>query len=276
MARPFLEECVCLICGQPGSGKSMLCTQAILNCDTSGVSYAYLPLEDDATHFLRRCAAMLQEDFEVMENPQRAKEALAKHEATLANIQKHVVGNPRRAQRDEDGRIRATRINGKMVLDWTQEMVKDHRIVFIDSLAMISHDTFQQWRAEDDLISDLVAIAQASKTTVVLICHTIKKPGASQTMGLADVQGATGFTRKAQGVLLLDGHPARDNVVYDAAQPSKRRIVTHTRTMVIAKARNGSGTGKRIAFTFGHGGNPRFVEQGLILSKREQMASVTV
>lgn len=63
---------------------------------------------------------------------------------------------------------------------------------------------------------------------------------------LNDLQGASALQRLPQTVLSLDAHDPKTSTVYRTG--GLHADVTHNRTALIAKARNGPGTRQRVAF----------------------------
>jgi len=276
LVHPGREGTVCVLCGGPGIGKSLWCAESMIKFEGNGVAWAYLPLEDDTAHFLRRCTAILEDDFEVLDDASVARKALVTHEQFLRRMQQRVVDQPRRPEVDEDGLIHATRINADLIRKWASQVGQKNRVLIIDSLAMIAHDDRDQWRSENELMADLVAIAQKTGSTIMLVAHTVKQPGSRSQLGLADVQGAAGLTRAAHSVLLMGAHETKESMIYQDASRTYRSPHRHNRTMWLAKSRNGAGQGLRIAFQFGEKGSPRFKELGIIAPKPKPTPAAAV
>ena len=141
------------------------------------------------------------------------------------------------------------------------------RVVFVDPISQIEFDgRGEQWRAEADFVRKVLALACDSGGTLVLVAHTIKRPGknASIPLSLEDVQGTAMIGRLCHTAVLLDAHENKTSSVHRAG--GLWAEVEHNRTIIVAKARNGAGARQRIAFAQDSHA-PIFTELGIIAAK---------
>jgi hypothetical protein len=240
---------VVIIGGPAGYGKSLLAMQAALALQRGGHSWAFLPMEDSRQSWERRALAMLAQSWSVLSDaPDTADyraELLAEHSKELAALVKHVVENPRLPMRGPDG-FTVPPLPYSAVLDWTARALERARVVFIDPLAQIDFPERQSWIGEGDFVRRLVGLAAASGGSIVLVAHTIKRPGHAGSLMLTaeDLQGAAALNRLVHTILLLEAHDEKTSQVW---QGEMKIPAIHDRTMTVAKCRFGPGRGVRVA-----------------------------
>jgi hypothetical protein len=180
-----------------------------------------------------------------------------------------VCENPRVGRKDGDGKTIVPPLPHEAVAEWIGRAVAEGaRVVFVDPISQIEFDGLEPWKAEAHFVRRALALAGDSGATVVLVAHTIKRGGknAGFPLTLEDIQGSAMIGRLCQCALILDAHDPKESTVYRAE--GMQELVEHNRTLTIAKARNGRGTGQRIAFRQS-GDAPEFVELGVIAPARK-------
>jgi hypothetical protein len=262
---------VAVIAGPPGNAKSFFALWIGFAADASAVRWSYLPLEESRTFHIRRLAAMLAKEWGPVDDPEddpavadRAREAVQAHRAALARLADGVHENPCLPRPDIDGRARAGDVGWRSVLGWIEHRAERDRVVIVDPFSQIGFDGREAWRAQGDFMREAVGLAAASGATILIVAHTIKKPERDRALTLGDIQGASELTRLSAAVLLLDAHDEKASPVYRTGGLIGE--ARHNRTVTIAKARHGKGTGHRIAYAFGRTG-PVFDERGVIAPK---------
>jgi hypothetical protein len=245
---------------------------ACLAAERDGARWALLPLEETRSFYLRRFAAMLGESWAPLDDPEedpsvaaRAREIVDLHREDLDLLAGGLFENPALPQADIGGHPRAGEIGWRSVLDWIASQVESARLVVVDPFSQIAFDARDPYRSQADFIREAVGLAQGAGATVLLVTHTIKAPDRDRPLILSDVQGAAELTRLPGCVLLLDAHEEKDSPVYRAGGAVADE--SHDRTITIAKARHGRGTGERLALLFGAKG-PVFWERGVIAPRK--------
>lgn len=259
---------LCVIAGPAGTGKSFF-TLAIAQAVHGGLApWRYLPLEDRRTDLKFRLLAMLAGDYSMIEVDEAGaaarEKALEMYGATVADMAAFVCENPRVGNKDGDGKTVVPPLPHEAVTDWIGRAVGEGaRVVFVDPVSQIEFDGQEPWKAEAHFVRRTLALAGDSGATVVLVAHTIKRGGRSAgfPLTLEDIQGSAMIGRLCQCALILDAHDPKESTVYRAA--GMQELVEHNRTLTIAKARNGCGTGQRVAFRQ-EVGFPEFSELGVI------------
>jgi hypothetical protein len=269
----FLRPKTVTVLGGPtGKGKSLFLLEALLHLHYQGVVWNLLPLEDTAADVYRRLLAFLAADWAMMDTDAagatRRGEVTALHIRVMAALSGQVWENPRLPVGEVGKRVVPPLPYGE-VLDWIEGAVTRARVVAVDPLAQIDWTGAKPWEAQADFIRRVVGLAADTSSTVILIAHSAKRPGkaSAETLTAEDIQGAAEITRLAQCVLLWNGHADKASNVWKSGGLTEP--VTHNRTMVIGKARNGSGGGSALAFNTREDG-PGYDELGVIAPKKNK------
>lgn len=260
---------VCIIAGPAGVGKSVFVIEIALSVHRAEVPWAYLPLEDRKADLQRRFLAVLQHDWRIIDDDQdgaawRAQQ-LEAHKDTLLELSNHLCENPREVT-IAPGQIEVKPLPASTIIDWIGEELRRARVVFVDPLSQIDFDARNQWKQERELVLKMVGLAANSGGTIVLVAHTVKRPGKAGTLAptIEDIQGSAAFGRNCHTVLLVDAHDEKNSPIY--REGGVIEGVVHSRTVVIAKTRNGRGPRQRIACNLSLT-EPHFVELGVIAPK---------
>lgn len=261
---------VCVLAGPSGKGKSWMWLQVAIHFRWAhGVSFAYLPLEGTKADWERRILAYMAHDWTVLditpEGAARRAELYEKYSGDLPELMCGVCDNPAMPRDDS-----VPEISSDMVLDWIGRAAKTHRVVAVDPLSQIDWESrgARENRAQAAFMRRCLGMAASTGSTIVLVAHTIKRPGAAGQIGITqeDVQGSKMLTNLADTVLLLDSHDRRESEVYDGT--TIIRPIMHSKTVTIGKARHGRGDGARLAFEFE---GPHLMERGVIVPKQKKV-----
>jgi hypothetical protein len=262
---------VCLLGGPPGTGKSFFTTLIAMRVHAQGVRWRYLPLEGRRLDFTARLYAILARDYRMIDDDQEDAEwrrnAAAPHDHKVAQMEQYVSENPRTGCRDARGRTIVPPLPYTDVLLWIQEHIdKGAQVLFVDPVSQIEFEGRRSYEVEARFVRKLIALATDSGALIFLVAHTVKRPGknASVELSLEDLQGSAMFGRLCQAAMLLSAHDTRESKVWRTGGIPQE--VEHNRTVLIAKARFGAGTGKRIAFVQDSEA-PHFEELGVIAPK---------
>lgn len=186
----------------------------------------------------------------------------------MARMTPSIEPNPRQVRIDDSGRHFVPVCEGSGVLERLRVLCSERDLVVLDPLSMVSFDDERQdaWKGQERFAKDAAAIVAGSKSRLLIVHHTRKTVGGRQReSGLSEVAGAAALSRFADNVIFLEHHP--DGVESEVILPEgMRRTVTHRRTLFIGKARDGRGTGWRIACDLTESG-PKLCEHGIIQRK---------
>ncbi len=264
----FRPGTVTVIGGPAGHGKSMFALQAAVHVHRAGVPWVFLPLEDRKVELSRRLLAHLSGDWSVINTEsETAKERtriLREHQDELAELNPHVWENPRLPIKAPDGKYTVPALPFEKVLNWLGQALESARVIFIDPWTQIDFGDRDSWRGEKDFMRRLVGMVAQAGASVVLVAHTVKRGGKIKALPLSgeDLQGAAELKRVSHTIILLDAHDRQDSDVWRSG--GCRQQVSHNRTLIVDKARNGDGAGARIAFNME---GPAFEELGIIAPK---------
>lgn len=256
----LLPKALTLVCGQPGAAKSYWVMQVVSHLVETGEKVAILVLEEDRTYHLRRVVASrsrcprFNDPAWVRENPDEA-------EAMVESCRGHI---------DALGRCVSDWKGEPPTLDdvaeWVDaQAVAGKRVIVVDPITAVGCMTTRSWEEERAFVMRAKAIAATHECSIVLVTHP--KPGAKGRGDLIEsMAGSQAYPRFASCILWLMHLPEGRTVV-----ARKRTIggpldqaVEPDRLMVVVKARNGPGTGSRIAYRFG-GNGLCFEELGVVV-----------
>ncbi|MGO8705032.1 MAG: AAA family ATPase [Candidatus Brocadiia bacterium] len=254
--------------GPTGTGKTFFNAHIALAVQAAEVPWRFLPLEDRKVDFFWRLLAILAGDYRMIEDGAEGaawrQENLDRFAAPLEDLMPFIAENPRVGCKGADGKTFVPALPYGAVLDWIAAACEQSaRVLFVDPLSQIDFEGREPWKAEAEFIRKALALMADAGATLILTCHTVKRGGKSATLPLSveDLQGSAMIARLCHTVLLLDSHDAKTSTVYRAG--GLREDVEHNRTLLVAKARNASGTRQRIAFTQ-RSDAPVFDEHGVI------------
>lgn len=257
--------------GPKGRGKSMMALQIAMHAHSLGVSWAYVPLEDHRVDVERRILAFLANTWAVIDT-ERFTAAdreilLTQNGGMVSEIAEHVTENPRLPVMGADGKPTVPPLPFDVLLDIVQGLASKNRLVFIDPYAQIEFEGARPWENEKKFIRHLVGFAAHWDCTIILIVHTIKRPGKAGQIAITgeDIQGCAEINRLAHSIILLEAHEPKDSDVWRFG--GSHESVTHERTVIIDAARNTPGRGMQFAF----GLNGAHLEEiGTIMRKQKK------
>ncbi len=264
---------VCVLSGPTKVGKSYFIMNLIASIHQQGIAWRYLPLEDDRAQWCWRMLAIIEGDYNITSTKQEfgaiRRQAIERSGNILETYARNVAQNPRAGVRMVEGKAIVPELPYQMVTDWAAKAVTEARVVVIDPLAQIDFNGRDIAREESALVRQLLGCVAGKESTIILVTHVVKRPGAAAAVQLSadDVQGAVNLTRLPQTTLILDAHDVKESDVYCAGGLIKK--VTHNRTLLIAAARNAGGTRSRIAFNQS-ADRPHFEELGVISGRNKR------
>lgn len=261
---------VTILAGPSGHGKSIFALQLAAHIHNQGEDFSYLILEDRKADFERRILAHLSGNWDVIDDDvsgaTKRMEILAHYESQLADLAEHVGENPRIPTTDSAGNPTVPPLPYQKVLDWAGRALTSSRVVFIDPIAQIDFGENKEWKGQADFMRQITGLSAFHKSSVFLVCHTVKRGGFASRVPLSgeDIQGAAEIKRLSHTILLLDVHEETENAVW--REGGNREYILHDRTVIVDKARNGTGKGNRLAFNMN---GPAFQELGVLAPKEK-------
>lgn len=262
---------VCLLGAPAGAGKSFFATSIAIHVNTLGEPWAYLPLEGAKADLIWRLFAIIAQDYRMIEDKiEDAEWRLSVIEAgadVVSGIASHIWENPRVGRFDAAGNVIVPELPFDQVVDWARGVATDGaRVIFLDPVSQIDFGSYRSFDKESEFVRKLNAVAIQTRSTIFLVCHTVKRPGAKAAvpLSLEDFQGSASYGRLCDAAIMMEAHDWKESRIYRSGGGIEE--VRHNKTIVMAKTRHGAGTRKRIAFVQGVDG-PTFEEIGMIAPK---------
>ncbi len=249
----FLREgTLAVLAGDPSCGKSLFTKSLLIHCYRSGIKCCYLPLESDKNFYLRRIACKLNKSWDALsDNSEVAKTAISAVRSELEELSKIIHENP--GLPDQNGFCRD--ITPEFIISWAEGKFKAGvKIVFVDPMAQIDFQKcgINQYQSENAFVQKIVTLAQRYNACFVLVVHTVKSYD-NLIPRISNLQGGAALSRLASSILMLHNHDAESkrklgsNIFTSNGFTKKEEF---DRIIHVAKARNASGTGVKIAFQF--------------------------
>lgn len=263
-----------ILAGPQKAGKSFFVANIIKHLEDTGETWAYLPLEDKRKEWMWRMLAIIAGDYRLIykdkETVSLRTDAMLKYESAVDSFLTKVTENPRVDHVDEDGDIFVPEVAHEAIIDWIKEMAPTHRVLFVDPISQIDSKGRETFNAESWFIRQALAIVLTYRISLVFITHTVKRPGAmgALPLGAEDVQGSSMFAKLAHTTLMLDRMEGTEQGEVFAIGGTTK-TVDYDRIVTIAAARNGKGTGWRIAFSQDKD-KPAFHELGILVPPKKQ------
>jgi hypothetical protein len=270
MAKAFRPGSLTILAGPSKKGKSFFAQNIVQHVHRLGYSWAYLPLEDTRQQWMWRQLAVLHGDYRMIDVDQEGAEyrrnVYAERKTEIVEYLRRVSENPRIGLKDEKGETVVPEVPHAVIVDWIREQAKKNRFLIVDPVSQIDSDGKETWKAESWFMRQVLGVLADTKTTLLLLTHTIKRSGLSGQIAITaeDVQGSSMFVKLAHTTLLLDGFAEhKEGMVY--RKGGEKTVVKYDKVVTIAASRNGAGTGSRIAFLMNRQ-KPEFEELGILIS----------
>ena len=262
-----------LLVGEPGSAKTYIALAICLHAYRKAWRWAYWPFERDDAYAARRLLAVLVNRWSVLDPEESQSNAglmgddeVFQH---MARMTQGIEVNPRQMRQDENGDFYIPRCEYRRILERLRLLCEERDLVILDPLSMLSFDDGGRdtWTGQENFAKDAAAISAQTGARLLVVHHTRKaaSDGRPRQSSLDEVAGAAALSRFADNVVFLEHNP--DGQESDVIGPEGlRQMRSHKRTLFVAKARDGRGTGWRVACDLGETG-PELVEYGFIQKK---------
>lgn len=256
LSRALMPGTVTALPGEGGSSKSFFALEANLYWHLNGRKTALYELEEDRTYHLQRALAQLEnnsnltDDVWVRANPEEARAAYRRQKDILDSFGRTMWDAP-----DE-------MVDLPSLVAWLEARCAEGcEVVTIDPVtaAKVSKEP---WLDDQRFILGAKAVVRKYGARLILVTHPRKNRGQGKATGLNDMAGGSAYERFTQTVLWMKRHDTSEKG--DVLHQGFPVPVTYDRTLRVAKARNGPGTGTEIAYCF-EPESLRFSEQGVIV-----------
>jgi len=275
LSKALYEGKVCIVAGPQNTGKSFFITHIALKVHESGATWRYLPLEDNKDDFALRLLSIKADTYRLLDDDrhgaQERLQQLEQHHEWLKAILDSVDENPRAPVEDDRGVMKVKNFTWEDALEWLRLSMEKNRVTFMDPTTQIDFGARDSYQQENIFIREFLGLAAHCKGTIVFVSHTKDRSGAKSRIPITveDIQGSTLWRKLCQTAILLDAHEERNSMVYGTNRYSgdkEQQSITHNRTVVIGRTRQGSGSRMRFAYSQSPSA-PTFCEHGIIVPK---------
>ncbi len=241
-SRALMPGKVTCICGDGGSGKSLWVGQCLVVWQQLlNVKACIYHLEDDRNYHMLRTLAQLAWESQVTDaewverNGQAMRDLVAANQSDLEVIGSRIFEAP-----DEQTSL-------DMLAKWVESRAKEgYQVIIIDPVTA-AEAAARPWIEDLKFITRCKVVCRRYGCRVIFVTHprTGAKAGKSNHN---DMAGGAAYPRFAHTVFWLERNDAENEVaVYDGQMT---QYLKPNRILNIAKARNGPGAGRRVAFNF--------------------------
>lgn len=259
-SRSLMPGSVTLVCGTPGASKSWFALSCIRFWTDQGIDSAVLMLEETVKWHMQRALAQCVGDPKLL-YPEWIK---ANYEAATAIWEQH---------KDELAVVRShLTCDGDWTLakcaEWVEQQCEaGRRVIIIDPISLADPGSEKAWEADRKFMARAKVAIEKAGASLVLITHPRKANGKSSgPPTLDDLAGGAAYGRACASALWVAGCEGHEEVPVITSCGSYIRAVPH-KVVRILKARNSTGTGKGMAYTFN---NLRFEELGELAGKNTE------
>jgi hypothetical protein len=240
--RMFTPKTLTCVCGDPGSGKSFWLLQSFMHAYSHGAKVAIFELEEDRNYHLMRALAMLSGDSRVTDpewveaNGDIVRTYFASNRDLLDAVGRSIWDAP-----DEQPTLEQLR-------EWIAERAREgFKLICVDPVTAATSKK-DPWVADLEFVMAAKTIARQFSCCVVLVTHP--KKGKKTGAMLDDLAGGAAYQRFPQTVIWIERNDAEKEAMVRRRASYPPESVEASRFLYIAKARNGMGAGKRVAFDF--------------------------
>ena len=249
--------------GPAGASKTYFVNQITTDLYRKGVPIAVFHLEEDLTYHMTRTLAQVSGNSHLVDEDwvnahKDEADAVAKEFREFMNgYSKTITDMP------------MVKIEYKDILAWCEKKIHaGARVLIVDPITMADPPPNEKpFEADRRLVSSLKNMAVINSISIILVTHP--RGGSEKLPFLDRMAGGQAFTRFSQTVLYLEHHePLEDVKIITDDQVYKHEGEPVNRTIQIAKARNGRGTGLAVGFHF----SPKtlcFTEIGVMQPKKK-------
>ncbi len=239
LTKALLPGTTTLFAGTVGASKSFMLLQAMRHWLEAGDNAVLYALEGDQPYHLARALAQVSGVGEVTdpdwvaENPHRTRELMRDHADVLEPIAQH---------------LSTAEMLGAETLEQLAEWAEDQarrgrRIIAIDPITAAAR-TDKPWVSDLTFLRSVKRTATEHGCSIILVTHPQRGVTEPTRENLA---GSAAYERFSETIITLANHDPKESKIKTALGTT---TIEHNRTVRIEKARNGRGTGCRLAFSF--------------------------
>ncbi len=253
LSKALAPATITLLCGDGGSTKSFMLTQAAAFWHGQGIGVQLYELEDGRDYHCERALAQTEGDSRFLDgewakdNADDLREAAARHAGFVESFARCVAETP------------AADLSLNDLAAWIEaQAARGAEIIAVDPVSLIDSPT--PWVDDKVFLRRAKRAIENSGARLVLVTHPRK--GRKGAVGLDELAGSTAYARFTQSVLWLEYLPIPKSVTVSTT--FGRTTASANRIVHICKARNGTGAGLQVAFNFSRE-TLRFTELGLVV-----------
>lgn len=257
LTHALMPGTITLLCGDPGSGKSLFLLQWAGWIVNAGETVSVLELECDRKYHLYRYLVQLSGTIGLLDPAWVVKN---QDEAERANVVHGEQINKLGACISEAPNMDVTY---DTALKWIDRRAANSRVVCIDPTTALSSSD-KPWIADRAFIIDVRKLLAKHGASLVAVTH----PGKQREKGapsMKDLAGGAAFERFTDTILWIRNDGRQEAKIYDCF--GSRSMVSFNRRLRLVKTRNGRGAGFDIAFEF-EKKNLTFRELGVICEEK--------
>jgi len=260
-SRSLMPGSVTIVCGTPGASKSWFALSCLRYWLAHGVSSAVLMLEETKKWHLQRGLAQCSGDPHLLypewiqAHRERAEAIWETHRNELAILAAHLTC-------EGDTTLAAC-------AEWVEAQCDaGKRVVIVDPVTLADSGSDKPWEADRKFMARCKVAIEKSGTSLILITHPKKGGnGKGGPPSLDDLAGGAAYGRACASALWVAG--ADGDMVPIITNEGDYREGNPRKIIRILKARNSTGCGKVLGYTFDE---LHFDELGEIAGKRTEAA----
>jgi hypothetical protein len=257
LTKALLPGTVTLLAGTVGASKSFMLMQAITHWLAEGEAVSIYALEGDKPFHLGRvlaqlggCAEVTDPDW-LAQNPGTVERLLADHSESLERLARCLWTSETLGAETLE-----------QLAAWIAEQAKaGRRIICIDPVTAAVR-TGQPWVSDLEFLRSIKKTATEYGCSILLVTHPQRGVTEPSRENLA---GSAAYERFCETIITVANHEPKESLIRTDVGTGE---LEHNRTVRIEKARNGRGTGCRLAYKF----DPETLtmrEVGLIVKRKE-------
>jgi len=239
LTKALLPGTVTLFAGTVGASKSFMLLQALRHWLAGNENPMLYALEGDQPYHMARALAQVSgvggvtDPDWVAGNPDQTRALMREHSSALERLARHL---------STSDVLGAETL--EQLAEWAEDQAKrGRRTIAIDPITAAAR-TGKPWVSDLAFVRSLNRTATNYGCSVVLVTH----PQRGVTEPTRDnLAGSAAYERFSETIITLANHEPKEAKIKTSLGTT---TMEHNRTVRIEKARNGRGTGCRLAFTF--------------------------